>query len=873
MLDRRISLEKLSKRLRISKEDALDFMSKAGLTQSSNSKGFIGWPADKVKHFMANMSSPEKSLLQGFRVTLEEETEKARDEFLRRSPSSFVSKDQVAKILDIPRDMVTSFLGKNNVIYFLAGEERLYLKVDILHMKTNPTRFQAIDIKKLKVTDTSTRHITNSRLAKLFDVPEELVGVLKKKVHISGVHPLVQARVDEVMNRKEFASKRIQVLNLDHGRSDAAARKDGQERFVSRYNLHTLVDLSHEEIAVAIKNGLLPTDHHNRFVREQISLMDVSKLKSALWKVQSAGRGDNVISILHDKKSLTAYQLPLDAGVASKVQVTLPCRKVIPKKTSFYVGPTNSGKTYSALENLFKEYELNPTGKFVYAGPLRMLAFEVYEKMVERFGADQVGFITGEEQINPEAPLVAATVEMAPTEGSSLVLDEAHWITDSARGHHWTNLLMGGDFETFHVLTAVEAQETLQSLLVDSLEIELNSFTRKTKIAYAGDLEISSIPPKTAVIAFSEKGVYAVAQEIEAQGIKVGVLYGALPLSARKHQIQKFVDGDYDVIVTTDVIGHGINLPVDNVVFAETSKFDGVESRELKLWEAAQIAGRAGRFKLSDQGRVYSLVGLEWAEVNRSIVKDAAAAAMGTISTGMVADRAIIAPSFSDFNTIEPDELSHAMACWQSKADAVIGERKLAPSSLKEVSDRLRVVAATLSLPVSFEDRGSVNLTPVGNLSAITGEKIITSVETEWKIQARDLWQIVAGPFDVKLDTLKVLAAWLQESKMTNGLERLFALQVENAESFYETIKQLEVAARLVSELKMANIIFQDETYVLDEELEFCEKNICEEIISILDKGFNDNTVGLCQKCGKNCSPWFDFCAPCFFEDKDQIRA
>ena len=865
MSDRRTSLEKLSNQLRISKEDALALCEILRLKPTANSKGFIGWNPLEVRQACENLDTETKSLLQEFRKNLEEYNEAARQEFLLGNPNKFVDATQAAKLLDIIYDKTERFLDKNNVMHHMDGERKLWLKVDVLEIKNRPSRFQALELRKLKYSKHSTRHINNSQLAKIFDVPVELVTVLKKRLNLTGISPLTEATVSVAVNRSDFSNKRLQVLKTEHKVRGSNSNKK-EEKFISRYEIAGLLDLTHEEVTVALQYNLFPKDHQNRFIRDEISLISVERLKSDLRK-KALNRIDGTVKDY--SPIITSIEQVEDSDfkekILSRVKVTIPSRLVAPKKTTLYMGPTNSGKTYTSLKALFAEYESNPDGIYVYAGPLRMLAFEVYEKMAEAYGKDKVGFLTGEEQINPEAHLLAATVEMTPSQGTSLVLDEAHWIIEPSRGHNWTNLLLGGTYENFHILTAAEAKDTILALMEDSEEIEENLFTRKTPIFYKNDIDVSNIPDRTAVVAFSRKAVYAIAQAIEmATEKKVAVLYGALPLAARKNQIEKFVNGEVDIIVTTDVIGHGINLPVDNVVFAETSKFDGTSKRDLFIWEAAQIAGRAGRFGLSAEGRVFSLTGLEWAEVDRGIVSDAAKAAMGSISTGMVAESAILTPSFGDLAISDPIEFSVALESWQDKAVELFATRPLKESDLKEIKDRLKMVSSVLSLPLT--PWSSVKSIPVNNVFDMTGHKI-TATNQGWQIKANDLWQIVNGPFDVKLETLKVLAGWLQERKGTNAIERLFAISVDGIETIYQNIEELEIAARLVCELKMVNVIFEDETFVLNEELEFAEQNISDEIISILNKGLSESTVGTCIECHMQCSPWFELCAACYAQE------
>jgi ATP-dependent RNA helicase SUPV3L1/SUV3 len=871
--DRRISLEKLGKHLRISKEDALDFMSRAGLKRSANSKGFIGWPTDEFKTYMATMPAADKEALYSSRRSYEQLIEVQKTNEVLQHPTSLVDYQQVSNMLGIPADKTEAFLRRNNILYYQAEDGLLYLKVDILELKNNPTHYQALEIKRLRARRESHKHMTNARLAKMFDVPTEVVTNLKKKLQLTGINPLIESIVIDAMKHEAFEGKRLQALKA-HSRSPLNQKTDEEldPKFISRYAIPSVLKITGEELNDAIKANLLPQDHKGRFLKEEIASVNIEKLKQALKE----SRTTHVVLPFHLKEGTgAATESPLDKKLFEAVNIVIPQRLTAPLNSIIYLGPTNSGKTYSSLEALFAQYEANPEGKYVYAGPLRMLAFEVYEKMAERYGEENVGFLTGEEQLNPEAPLIAATVEMAPASGTALVLDEAHWFTDVSRGYHWTNLLAGGQYETLHVLAAGEAQDTLMELLSDSATLEIKTFTRKTKISYGGSMHVSEIPERTAVVAFSRKNVYAIAEIIESFGIKVGVLYGALPLAARKNQIEKFVNGEYSVIVTTDVIGHGINLPVDNVVFAETDKYDGTERRELRIWEAAQIAGRAGRFGLSAEGKVYGLAGVDWISLNNTIIQNAAKAAMGAIGTGMIADKAIIAPAFGDLNIMHTTELASALDCWQSKAEAVIGVQAFRPSPLLEVSAKMKLIAGTLGLPL-YENSSERQAPTFSNLSLITGEKVATPFKRAWNVSPADLWQIVNGPFDIKMETLKTLAVWLQEQKMTNAIERLFSVHVEGAETFYENIEQLETAARLVSELRMVNVIFKDETYVLNEELEFCEKNICDEIISILNKGLTQNASGFCGECNEPCPPWFTFCVKCFTQkndDRNQIKA
>ena len=247
----------------------------------------------------------------------------------------------------------------------------------------------------------------------------------------------------------------------------------------------------------------------------------------------------------------------------------------------------------------------------MYACPLRMLAQEAHRRLAAELGEERVGLVTGEERINEGAPILCCTVEMAPGSGETLVLDEVQWADDDERGSAWTRLLLAGEYRRILLLGALDALPLVERAFP---EVEVKVFERKLPLEFVGARSIRSLTPGTVVVAFSRKAVLALAGEINRlRPDRVAVLYGAMPLASRREEIDRFLDGRADVCVATDVLGHGVNLPCETLLFAETTKFDGQERRTLLPWELAQIAGRAGRFGLVERGHVGVLVGVPWA--------------------------------------------------------------------------------------------------------------------------------------------------------------------------------------------------------------------------------------------------------------------
>ena len=233
--------------------------------------------------------------------------------------------------------------------------------------------------------------------------------------------------------------------------------------------------------------------------------------------------------------------------------VRLPARTTEPETVIAHLGPTNSGKTHDALRFLVE------TGRGVYAAPLRMLAQEAHRRLSEELGDGRVGLVTGEERINPDAPIVCCTAEMAPMRGETLVLDEVQWAEDEERGSAWTRLMLGGEYRHILLLGAVEALPLVRHAFPDA---EVRFFERKAPLDWLGKRGIAGLGPGTVVVAFSRRAVIGLAGELnQFHPGRIACLYGAMPLASRREEIDRFIAGSAEVCVATDVLGHGVNLP------------------------------------------------------------------------------------------------------------------------------------------------------------------------------------------------------------------------------------------------------------------------------------------------------------------------
>ena len=254
------------------------------------------------------------------------------------------------------------------------------------------------------------------------------------------------------------------------------------------------------------------------------------------------------------------------------------------------LGPTNTGKTHFAIERMLSH------SAGMIGLPLRLLAREVYNRVVAKVGPEAVALITGEEKIKPARPRYwVSTVEAMPRDLDLpfVAIDEIQLAASFDRGHVFTDRILNrrGTQETL-LIGAATMQEVLEKLLPG---LRVSSRPRLSQLTFAGDRKIARLPRRSAIVSFRAEDVYAIAEWIRRQRGGAAVVLGALSPRTRNAQIDLYQNGDVDYIVATDAIGMGLNLDVDHVAFAADRKFDGYQHRRLNPAEFGQIAGRAGR--------------------------------------------------------------------------------------------------------------------------------------------------------------------------------------------------------------------------------------------------------------------------------------
>jgi len=264
---------------------------------------------------------------------------------------------------------------------------------------------------------------------------------------------------------------------------------------------------------------------------------------------------------------------------------------MIKNKITAVLGPTNTGKTFLAIETMLS-FESGMIGF-----PLRLLAREVYDKIIQKTDPKKVALITGEEKIIPSnAKYFLCTVESMPIDKNLefVAVDEIQMCSDNERGHIFTDRLLNLRGEK---LTMFMGSNTIKKLISKLDEdVEFINKERLSKLTYVGHKKISRIERKSAIIAFSAEEVYAIAELIRRQKGGAAIVMGSLSPKTRNAQVNLYQSSDVDYLVATDAIGMGINMDLDNVYFSNLKKYDGKKLRRLNLAEIGQISGRAGRY-------------------------------------------------------------------------------------------------------------------------------------------------------------------------------------------------------------------------------------------------------------------------------------
>ena len=345
------------------------------------------------------------------------------------------------------------------------------------------------------------------------------------------------------------------------------------------------------------------------------------------------------------------------------------------RKFYLHLGETNTGKTYNAMQRL-KEA---PNG--IYLSPLRILALENFEKL-NREGT-RCHLITGEEEIRVEgAEHIACTIEKLNIgeEYEVGIIDEIQMIDDDQRGSAWTRALLGLRCNEIHICGAINAKELLVKILDDcGDEYEIKEYKREIPLEVVDKAFYSKdIQPGDALVVFSKKRVLELAYFYSDLGIKASLIYGDLPPEVRKKQYDQFINKETSILITTDAVGMGVNLPIKRIVFMDIKKFDGNEVRYLFSQEIKQIAGRAGRKGIYDVGYVASAGGTQDFIKENLEIQD------------FLIEEAVLGPS-EEILKIKSLPLKEKLALWSTREEKIAFYRKMDISEYLIILDSIKV--------------------------------------------------------------------------------------------------------------------------------------------------------------------------------------
>ncbi len=335
-----------------------------------------------------------------------------------------------------------------------------------------------------------------------------------------------------------------------------------------------------------------------RFVEPQIRSSGALKFKEKSKRRILFHFGEYIKPLLEKQK-----REELLAKTIRDFKNLFPLARELNRKIVFHVGPTNSGKTYQALKTL-KEAS---TG--YYLAPLRLLALEGYENL--KNDGVPVSLITGEEEIiDEESTHISSTIEMmnSAVDVDVCVIDEIQMIADRDRGWAWANALIGVPAKKVILTGSSNALKAVRELCTYlGEELEVIHFERKNELVMLSEhTSMKRIEPQTAVVAFSRRDVLSLKQQLE-EKYSVSVVYGNLSPEVRREEARRFREGESQILVATDAIAMGLNLPIKTLLFSKDNKFDGLRRRELLPTEVVQISGRAGRYGYEEKGYVGAL--------------------------------------------------------------------------------------------------------------------------------------------------------------------------------------------------------------------------------------------------------------------------
>ncbi|WP_297521536.1 helicase-related protein [uncultured Clostridium sp.] len=442
----------------------------------------------------------------------------------------------------------------------------------------------------------------------------------------------------------------------------------------------------------------------------------------------------------------------------------------MPRKFFIHLGDTNTGKTYNAMQRL-KEAK-----KGIYLSPLRILALEIYERLNKENVVCNLS--TGEEEyLKDNATHVSCTIEKAniKKQYDIAVIDEIQMIDDMQRGDAWTRAVLGLPASEIHICGALNSKKLLTKILdACGEEYEIKEYVRRVPLEIeTKPFSINDALEGDAIVLFSKKKVLETAQTYSKMGIKASIIYGDLPPEVRKKQYEQFINKETKIIITTDAIGMGVNLPIRRVVFLNTKKFDGEEFRELKSQEVKQIGGRAGRKGIYETGYIATIQG--WSNFVRERIEE----------VDDVIKSAVLGPSEAIL-TVEGLRLREKLALWKEKDTKQDYYRKMDITEYLLVLDKVKKYKLTdkiewkllkVAFDVSQDDLVNTFLNFIDEVFILKYDALLKPqclsenlTELEFYYQKVNMYYSFSKNFNLKIDMDWVVSERMRVSEEINKI-------------------------------------------------------------------------------------------------------
>lgn len=435
------------------------------------------------------------------------------------------------------------------------------------------------------------------------------------------------------------------------------------------------------------------------------------------------------------------------------------------RKIYIHLGDTNTGKTYNAVERL------KTAKKGVYLSPLRILALENYEKLNNE--GVVCNLMTGEEEIiKDNATHVSCTIEKVNLKQNYdiAVIDEIQMINDNQRGIAWSRAVLGLRCNEIHICGAMNAKQLLITILEDCEDdYEIKEYYRDIPlIVERKNFSYTDVQEGDAIVVFSKKRVLQIAQDYSSNNIKTSIIYGDLPPEVRKMQYEQFINKENKVLVTTDAIGMGVNLPIRRIVFMSIRKFDGEEMRELTSQEIKQVAGRAGRKGIYDVGYVagvsdtHNLISRKLEEKDETI------------------KQAVVGPSEAIL-TIKSLPLNEKLVLWKTREEKLDYYRKM------DISEYLLILDKIKRYRLKEEEQWDLLKVPFDVSNEELMEKFLEYVDEVFVSKLKELSKPTC--FTGNLDDLEI---YYQKINMYYSFSKIFNLKFDVDWVYSERLKVSE---------------------------------------------------------------------------------